>query len=503
MELPELISLAKVISRNKIKQVELVTNDASPSSKVQKLYQDLQEDRYQNDQEGAYAFFGRSRYRNHYFNRLKRRLRDRLINTLFLIDTGRPNFSDIQRAYYSCYRYAVAVKILVGGYSRKAAVPLARYTLRKAEKYEFTDIILMMANVLRFHYGAMEGEENLFRDYDQLIQRQQRIFQVELELEGKYTELAMYFSSPRGNKSDFSKRAARYAHRAEQQLKALKSYRLGLYGFSIITMQHQISVDHERLLRDCDRALQFFREVSSHASPTALFSFSFKKIPSLIMLGEFDQAEATAAYCAGLVVKGRTNYFKVMEYQIILYFHARKYEKASCVLEKAYKTPGFSGQTLQSLESWKIYDAYLYLLYEIGETAVKPDYRKGFRLHRFMNEVPRYSKDKRGANVTILVLQVLFLLQQSKQSEIVDRMEPLKTYTYRYLRKDATFRSNCFLKMLILLPACGFNKKAVLRRSAHLQKRLEDMPLSMSKQNLEAEIVPFEHLWEITIGLLD
>lgn len=81
-------------------------------------------------------------------------------------------------------------------------------------------------------------------------------------------------------------------------------------------------------------------------------------------------------------------------------------------------------------------------------------------------------------------------------------MEALKTYTHRYLRKDGDFRSNCFLKMLNKIPACNFNPKAVQTRTAHLKKRMNEMSLSETYQNLESEIVPFEHLWKIAMRLL-
>lgn len=502
MKFKELLSLVKVVSRNKIKQIDALGGGAVEQSKVGQLYHDLQDDKYKSEEEASFAFFGRSRYRMHYFNRLKRKLREKMVDSLFLIDLSRPDFSDYQHAYYSCYRYAVAVQILIAGYSRRAAIPLAKLALRKAIKYEFTDIVLQMAKILRFHYGAMEGELKGFHQFDQLILDKQAIYQTELELEGKYTELVMYFNAPKPDRVDFYAQARAYAAIAEERLQAYDSYKVGLYGFSIVTVQHQIIYDHEQLLRNCDRAVGYFKKKLSRSSAVALFTFSFKKIPSLIVLQEFDEAERVIDYCLSLIKKGRANYFKVLEYAILLYFHAQQYEKALQTLKKAYATEGFEGQTKQSTESWRIYDAYLHLFYEVGLVTARPSTKKRFRLNRLLNEVPKYSKDKRGANVTILTIQVLFLLQQGKNAEIIDRMEALKTYTHRYLRKGEDFRSNCFLKMLHKIPACSFNKKAVLRRSAPFRKRMGEMAFSETQQNLEAEIVPYEHLWKIAINLL-
>lgn len=502
MKFAELISLAKVVSPNKIKQIEVLGNTGEVRSGVEKLYRDLQTDKYKTEEEASSAFYGHSRYRRHYFNRLKRKLREKLVNTLFLVDLSQPDFSEYQRAYYTCYRYSAAAQILIAGYSRKAAVSLAKMALRKAIKYEFTDIILEMAKILRFHYGVMEGEAKQFEHFDHLIQVYQPIYQAELSLEGKYAELAMYFNTPQSNRKKFYAKVKNYAQIAEHQMSIYSGYKLFLYGFSIITIQHLIIYDHKELLNSCDRAIAYFKNRKYRSSSVALFSFSFKKIPSLIALHAFERAEQEIGYCLGLTHKGKNNYFKVQEYAIILYFHAQQYERALEVLETVYSTDQVKYLPEQSKEAWRIYDAYLHLFHEIGLIDNRPSSRKSFRLNRWLNTVPKYSKDKRGFNVTILTIHVLFLLQQGKHMEIIDRMEALKTYTHRYLRKDGDFRSNCFLKMLNKIPACNFNPKAVQTRTAHLKKRMNEMSLSETYQNLESEIVPFEHLWKIAMRLL-
>jgi hypothetical protein len=219
MKFAELISLAKVVSPNKIKQIEVLGNTGEVRSGVEKLYRDLQTDKYKTEEEASSAFYGHSRYRRHYFNRLKRKLREKLV-------LSQPDFSEYQRAYYTCYRYSAAAQILIAGYSRKAAVSLAKVALRKAINYEFTDIILEMAKILRFHYGAMEGEAKQFEHFDQLIQVYQPIYQAELNLEGKYTELVMYFNSPQSNRKKFYAKAKKYAEIAEHQMSMYSGYKL-------------------------------------------------------------------------------------------------------------------------------------------------------------------------------------------------------------------------------------------------------------------------------------
>jgi len=102
-----------------------------------------------------------------------------------------------------------------------------------------------------------------------------------------------------------------------------------------------------------------------------------------------------------------------------------------------------------------------------------------------------------------LILQILFLLHQKKYSSIIDRVEPLNTYSYRYLRNDETYRSNCFIKILLQLPKSDFNKKAFLRHSDGFYQKLLEMPIEKAKQGNEVEIIPYETLYEFVLASLE
>jgi hypothetical protein len=156
-------------------------------------------------------------------------------------------------------------------------------------------------------------------------------------------------------------------------------------------------------------------------------------------------------------------------------------------------------------EHWKIFETYLHYFIAINE--IKPDLQSQrrfgtFRPGKFLNEVPVYSKDKRGSNITILVLQVLFLIKERKYEEVSDKLESLKYYSHRYLRKDETYRSNVFIHMLMQLPKGHFNKKAVERHADKYILKLKGMPLELSSQSVELEIVPYEKLWKFVITSL-
>ena len=81
-------------------------------------------------------------------------------------------------------------------------------------------------------------------------------------------------------------------------------------------------------------------------------------------------------------------------------------------------------------------------------------------------------------------------------------MDAVQKYCSRYLRREDTYRSNCFIKMLMLIPVVNFHSKAIDRRVAPLVEKLARVPLEISPQALDLEIIPYEDLWEILMGAL-
>jgi hypothetical protein len=120
-----------------------------------------------------------------------------------------------------------------------------------------------------------------------------------------------------------------------------------------------------------------------------------------------------------------------------------------------------------------------------------------FRVAKFLNTVPVYSKDKRGINISILLLHAAYLIQKNKFSDAIDRIESLNRYAGRYLRKDDTFRSNCMIKMLVQMAKADFHPIKTERYTANLRKQLDLVPVTGSGGNIEVEIIPFEVLWDI------
>lgn len=502
----EIIALVDFVSKNKIKQVERVALKGKARTHIKVLYDLLASGKAGDEEEITSTFYGNSSHRNLYFSRLKRQLRDRLVNTIFLIDPNQAAFNDYQTAYFSCYKETVAAKILLGRHARAAAVPLAEQVLKKALRFEFTDIILAVARELYVHYGGLLGDKKKYEEYKGIVSKYTKVYFAELQAEEYYLEIMINYAKSRGSKVELSDIAHRYYLELKEVIKEVQSYRFCYLFYQISLLRFEINNDYENTLKVCEEALDFFQSNEQYVShsQTVVTTFMNKSLACHVRLQQYEEGESLVQNIFKHTAEGSIGWFNTLNYYLIICFHSKQYQKAYRIYEQATSHPKFRQLIQNKSEEWNIFQAYVHYFIMLGK--IKPDSNKSntskFRTSKFLNQVPTYSRDKQGANISILILHTLFLLAQGDYNKIIDRVESLNMYTHRYLRKDDTYRSNCFIKMLLQLPHGNFVYKPVMRKVHRYWEALQSMPLHAARQNAELEVVPYEILWEYVVASL-
>lgn len=500
-QLKELIDL---VSRHKVKGIEIIGDEGFRNSKLQQLYDGIHDGDFSSDAEAQVALYKNDKRGNLSYKKLKSRLQDRLINTVFFIDVNQPSYNEIQRAYYTCYKDWAAVKILLGKGARMTAIPISEGIMKKAEKFEFSELALDIARSLRLHYSYMDVNKRKYNRYNVIVKKYEKILMAELLTEEYRSNIASMLESSKHSKADISKLANDYTNILKKETQGLNSYRLNLNARTIYAYRFEVVNDYKNLIKECEESIKFFESKAYGVSKMAVFAFMFKKLVCHIQLKQFKKGEEIAKKCLVDLPEGSPNWFYTHEMYITLCLHTERFQEAYEVYEGVRKHKNFSRLYQKSAERWKLYEAYINYFIFNGEikidTSKKPE---KFRLHKFLNELPEYSKDKRGRNIPILVIHIMFLLQQNNYSKVIDRVEAINQYAYRYLRDDDTYRSNCFIKMLIQLPAANFHKQAVVRKTEKSLEKLKSKPLEVAGQSDEIEIVPYEVLWKYVINTLD
>jgi len=487
--------LVMVVTKHSVKSLKTI--NSSKGSRVYELYEKIAANELETDAQAAKYFFN-STPQHPQYRKLKNRLEELLLNSVVFIDTNSPKFSDTQRAFYTCQRYMTISKILLGRTARKPAVKLFEKVLKYAERLELCEPARDAAIGLRDYHAYRTGNVREFEKYLNLSRKYTEIWQAEDLAQQYFQEYSV--SSIKSVPAEREQRFKSTMSKLRPYLKNITSYRLHFLVYLLETNHYSETNTYSKLLKSANEASTFFK--SKPIAPIALVAiFKVRQLEAYIGLDDFENGRKVFRQCDRQIEPGVVHWYNSYELYMLLLFRTKKYHSLSTIFEKATQHPAYKHQTTKRHERFRIFQAFIYYLSLLDR--VKLGVTKDFRLQRFLNELPIHSQDKRGYNVTVLMIQILILIQSKQHDKLTDRIEAIEKYTSRYLRNDENFRSNCFIKMLLQVPKRNFHKVAVLRHAKPYIEKLATVPLLKSKQSYEIEIIPYEHLWEYVLESLE
>ena len=496
----ELVACLKDVKANPLSRVLL-----EPGSKMERLFDLINEGQVQSDEEAAAKLYGGAdgmpRYRS-----LKNKLKDRLVKGLFLLDSIPGNNSSRQDAFYECnQKWAAAQKLTALG-AHSNGIHVMEKLLRQTRRFEFTEISTSILRHLRLHYGTENCDPEKFFRLNAQYQEHVQLWQWEARAEEFYTQLTIKYVNDKSTKAEISGLARQYYEEVQPWLEQSDAFKLHLMGRLLQIAIYTSVNDYRQTALLCEDAIAFF-EQKPFESRLPLQVFYYQLAICYIQLRDFEKGQALLQKHLGIFAEGSFNWFKFRELFFLLAMHTGHYAEGARVCAQILDHTSLSAQPAHVVEMWKIYDAFVHLLRRMGKIAeaetVSGAAVSRFRLIKFINEIPVYSKDKRGMNIPILLLQIMFLVVNHKHDQLLDRIEAIEKYRSRYLRQNDTFRSNVFIKMLMQVPLTSFQKDAVQRKTDKLLQLLLETPLEIAGQRYEVEIIPYEMLWSMLLEHLN
>lgn len=491
--------LAKGVNRNKIKNIDIIETKNESNTIIQKFYKSLVNDKFHTDEEFANLFYQKAEDRKAYY-KLKDRLFERLINTVFFIDTNINSKFPLEKEYYKIHRNAVIIKIMLGKIMRVAAIHLAEKTFKKAIFYGITDVSIEMARHLKVNYGSLMPNEKKYVYYSKVVKSQLKVYKSEIKIEDYLHSFYLKHQGLTTLKLEDKEHFKRHKAYILKTIKKKTSYKILIYGSLYVLYYYQLTGKWKKLLDTCNKTLARLDRFPQLKSKTLIITIYVQKLISLFILRDFLSFKICLVECEEYLELMNDWYF-LQDLKFKAKLHQKEFQKAEQIFNQFLSKEGLKFYERIWEEKWKINEAFIHYLHRIGKLELGEV--KTFRLGKFLNEVPNYSKDKKGSNVTILILQILFLLEDGKYDALIDRAEALKIYTHRYLKDDGTYRSNCFIKMLLCLPAASFDRDQVERKAKKYLEKLQAMPIEKAKQSVELEVMPYEMLWEFVMESLD
>jgi len=286
-----------------------------------------------------------------------------------------------------------------------------------------------------------------------------------------------------------------------EQMKIDYSSRTIFFAYNIFLHDRLIYRDIPGILKCCKDGLKLMKPFN-RPDLEILFYLAMLEVHGLQK--EFEPGKAIIFYCLNEMDLKNVNKLSLIRTYADLCLGTENYQDLGDALRLSKENKVEKSPIVFFRENFSILEMIYYILVTLEK--VNPTYpvKSKIRISKFINDLPHFSKEKKGVNTLILFVQLLLLIIKNDYGSIIDRVESLKAYDQKYLKKADSFRITCFLKMTLLIPKHNFHPVAVQRHAVPYLKKLE---LSKNKdlnwKDTNYEIIPYENFWKLFIEALE
>ena len=499
-----LIEISKIVTKKKVRKIEIFDDHSlkHKNSKFNDFYEALMAGKFKNDRDAASFLYSCSPTDDKY-RQLKSRFRKRLLNTLFFLDVNLPSTSNYDRAYYSSNKDWTLVKILLSNNAPHTAAALARQILTTALKYKFADVIVNCSRILR-KYAAETGDEKNYESYDAYSKQFQNVLDAEIRSEELYQRVIMNYHKVPFQQTDLKERIDTYCD-ALVGLSEIYDSPIVIYNMYLVwAYRYEMLRDFEAMLEVTAKAEKYIEENPLYYQSDKLATFQLKKMSAHLHLTDWKNGKINAEKCLHSFPTGSETWYTFMEYYLLLAIHTDNYVNAIAIYNEATSKSKFKKLSGVTKEKWKIFEVYLnFIIESVGSDnpVLAAQQKKTFRLSRFLNDSILYPKEQRIFTVLLVIAQILFLLEKKSYNAVAERIDRLKGYANRQLKKEEFHRAIQFIRLLQQLAKSDY-KIENLGMTEKYYNKLVETPFFYSGAIHQFEVIPYEKLWNLILSRL-
>jgi tetratricopeptide (TPR) repeat protein len=504
--LKALSELVKVVTDYRLDNVPIfsIHNRKDKDSKYNQFLDGILKQQYKGDEEAALALYN-SGTEDVKYRVLKNRIKERLYNNILFIDSGKRSSNSYSGVYLKLYRHMIVARFLVGWNAKTAGYELMTKVLNKALKYQMHDIVQQCS--LHFRRQSMlEGSNSRFDYYNELFRSANNSLIAEVKAEELYYTVALRLNKSVSPTPELIEKAAECAKSISNLRDEFQTYSVHYYDHSIKSIYFQLISDYSSAIASCERFDRYLHDNPIFYSNARHANNLVIKGTCYLHLGDYQKGIDCAREALTQYEEGSENWFILQELYFLLLFNSNDLYHATEIYCNVIAHNRFNYIRTQLQELWKVFGGYLWFMinYFNDDRCLKllAQQKQTFRFSKLLNEIPTFSKDKKGMNVAVLILQILLLLEKREYVKIISRMEALKSYTYRNLGKDDAYRSHYFIKMLLAMEKAQFDPEKTEEKTAGLLDKLRRGDLNYTSTQTRMEIISYERLWNIAIDLI-
>ncbi|MEN0050650.1 MAG: hypothetical protein AAF806_26530 [Bacteroidota bacterium] len=493
--------LSKIITPKRTKHVNLLSFNLKTDSKLMQLYEGVKSGRFESDEEAIISLYGSLEHKYKY-SKLKYDLRKRLYNTIHLVELEAETFDDDIKTTIECQKVWTSVKFLISAKAFQSAIDILEKYFPKMLKYELTSMTIEGARILRKCYSTFALDVKKQQYYDLLLKDYLSLYAAEVEIDGYYNHLMSMYAEDKSPKKEVASIATNYLEALDAVYpKVVSSTFISLYKL-IEIIKYMSQYDYMKTIEICDDAIETLRARKVRRKIYLMLIYS-QAIACHLQLKEYETAEQKCLETLNNHLKeGEFNWFKIKELQLQNSIYSASYQRAYLIYLDSINHKSFKRLPSTFKEEWRIYSAYLEILIFMNLISRNDtNEHSRFRVNKFLNEVPVFSKDKKGRNITILIAQLVLFVVKERYNKVINKMEAIEKYVSRHLKKDYHHRTIIFIKIIRLFVKAGFERRMMdWEKLEILNQELSEKPLNIINPNYDAEIIRYEKLVEFVVA---
>lgn len=488
----ELKVLAKLVTSSK--RISNYLPNEKKESKEGTFLANLRNNNYADDTQAAFDLY-QAQPDDVRYKMLKHRLRKKLYNRLLFMEYPKLRAGSFTHKENECFQLLHHVNILLSQHNYSIVLSLTSKILIVSEEYDLTNITIA-ALELRLRVYSEQGLLKQFNETEAIltIKLNQKVY------ERKSVSLFQFIKTL-FNKSIKARKV--YLPNLPNDIDKLHRFWKAAGTFDSFNSFYKVSILYYESIGEfskiADLTVMSERLVNEGEVNIRRFDSNFNKfilVYAHLLARKLEEGMLYAEEYLKNFNERLLNWFAYMENYFLLAIHSRRYKLAHHLISKVFHNGSYARTSNAAKERWGLYSAYLQLYYT-ESIPVKPG--TGFFDATFS---PEYSKDKQGYNVAILILQFIIFLKKGDKELLLYKIESLKKYIDTHLKDAFSLRSKTFLKLLILTVTEDFNAEICKTNGEKLYQKLVQTP-PPGDAYAEIEIIPYEHLWELILSILE
>jgi hypothetical protein len=496
----KLIEITKIVTRKKVVKLEVLDEYVlKKQSKINEFFEGVTGSKFKNDRDAAF-FLYESTPQDPKYRKLKSRFRQKLLNTIFLIEPNQPVSAGFEKAYFNCHKEWAQVKILMANNAFLIAESLTKHLLSTAIKFQFTDIALNCIRDLRAHAARLKNVKE-FDKYNTMEKEYMDLYTKELrafELHQKSQVLAWKETSkPESSPQELDDICEELLQLSEKPATPAIFRAL----FDVWIMRYELEADYDAMIEVCIQTEQYIFNNSLYFPTKEIYNIYAKKIFAFLHLQDYTRGKKQAEECLPKLPPNSMEWFGFMEGYLLLAIHSRNFYQALAIFNNIISNPQFKKMDTKEKEKWKLFNAYLHYILHIkkfDQVLIKQVEQSSFNLNSYLETNTEFPKDLRIFDVLKKILQALFLIMENKFDQAGETISNLNYYANHKLDKNTFYRSIQFIKLLTVLKKAEY-KIEDIRLADKYYSRLRDKPFHYRSLYDGLEILPFEALWEMVL----